>query len=106
MKPKKSAKDMAFDKERANYRKKIRELERDVAEFQLAIMQKDNEIRILQNELEQKSDWIRRLLEYTELSEEDMREMINKEKNVSAVMKMFSDFGNAFSSVYRMRGES
>lgn len=102
MKPKKSAKDIAFDKERAKYRKEIRELEHDVSALRLAVMQKDNEMRVLQNELEQKSDWIRRLLEYTELSEDDMRAIIDKEKNKAAVMKMFGELSGIISSVYRM----
>lgn len=99
---KKSAKDIAFDKERAKYRKEIRALEHDVSALRLDVMQKDNEMRVLQNELEQKSDWIRRLLEYTELSEDDMRAIIDKEKNEAAVMKMFGELSGIISSVYRM----
>ena len=89
MKTSKSAKDIAFEKERARYRKKIRELEHDISVFQLAIMNKDNELNILQNELEQKQDYIRRLLEYTKLSEEDMKVIVNKEKFLASVMKIY-----------------
>lgn len=77
-------------------------MEHDVSVLRLAVMQKDNEMRVLQNELEQKSDWIRRLLEYTELSEDDMRAIIDKEKNKAAVMKMFGELSGIISSVYRM----
>ncbi len=102
MKKQKSAKDIAFDKERAKYRKKIRELEYDISELRLAIIQKDNELNVLRNELDQKQDWIRRLLEYTELSEEDMKTIINKEKSVAVAMKMFGELGGIMSSVYRL----
>lgn len=102
MKPKKSAKDIAFDKERAKYRKEIRALEHDISVLRLAVMQKDNELNLLRNELEQKSDWIRRLLEYTELSEEDMRTIIDKEKNKAEVMKMFGELSSVISGIYRM----
>lgn len=102
MKPKKSAKDIAFDKERSKYRKEIRELEHDVLDLRVAVMQKDNELNLLRNELEQKSDWIRRLLEYTELSEEDMKTIIDKEKNKAAVMKMFGELSGVISGIYRM----
>lgn len=95
-------KDIAFDKERAKYRKEIRALEHDVSVLRLAVMQKDNELNLLRNELEQKSDWIRRLLEYTELSEEDMRTIIDKEKNKAAVMKMFWELSSVISEIYRM----
>lgn len=102
MKPKKSAKDIAFDKERAKYRKEIRALEHDVLALRVAVMQKDNELNLLRNELEQKSDWIRRLLEYTELSEDDMRTIISKEKNTASVMKMFGELSGVISGIYRM----
>lgn len=89
MRQKKSAKDIAFDKERAKYLKKIRGLEHDISEFKVAIMRKDSELNILRNELEQKKDWIRRLLEYTELSQEYMKKIIEKEKITSEIMEHF-----------------
>lgn len=97
-----SAKDIAFEKEREKYRKEIRALEHDISFLRVAVMQKDNELHLLQNELEQKSDWIRRLLEYTELSEDDMRTIIDKEKNKAAVMKMFGELSGVISGIYRM----
>lgn len=102
MKQKQSAKDLAFEKERAKFRKKIRELEHEVNSLQYAVMQKDNELSIVRNELSQKEDWIRRLLEYTELSEDDMKAIIDKEKSVAKVVKMFGELGSAMSSIYRI----
>lgn len=77
-------------------------MEHDVLDLRVAVMQKDNELNLLRNELEQKSDWIRRLLEYTELSEEDMKTIIDKEKNKAAVMKMFGELSGVISGIYRM----
>lgn len=94
MKQKQSAKDLAFEKERVKFRKKIRELESEINDLQLAVMQKDNELNIVRNELSQKEDWIRRLLEYTELSENDMKAIIDKEKSVATAMKRFGELGN------------
>lgn len=102
MKQKQSAKDLAFEKERAKFRKKIRELEHEINSLQYIIMQKDNELSIVRNELSQKEDWIRRLLEYTELSEEDMKAIIDKEKSKAEVVKMFGELGSVMSSIYRM----
>lgn len=102
MKQKQSAKDFAFEKERVKFRKKIRELEHEIKSLQLATMQKDTELSMVRNELLQKEDCVRRLLEYTELSEGDMRAIIDKEKSVATAMKMFGELGGIFSSIYRM----
>lgn len=102
MKQKQSAKDLAFEKERAKFRKKIRDLEHEINNLKLLYMQKENELRVVNSQLSQKEDWIVRLLEYTELSEDDMRAIIDKEKSVAAVMKMLGELSGIFSSIYRM----
>lgn len=88
----KSAKDLAFEKERAKYRKQIRELES-------AVVQKTNENAELREQIsrtEEKclelQDWVSRLLEYTEMSEDDMKKIIQKEKNTAEVMEHFNRF--------------
>lgn len=102
MKQKQSAKDLAFEKERVKFRKKIRELEHEINGLRMSYMQKENELRVVSGQLCQKEDWIRRLLEYTELSEEDMKTIIEKEKSIAKVTKMFGELGSAISSIYRM----
>lgn len=102
MKQKQSAKDLAFEKERAKFRKKIRELEREINGLKLSYMQRENELRAVNSQLSQKEDWIVRLLEYTELSEDDMKAIIDKEKPVAKIAKMFNELGSAISSIYRM----
>lgn len=102
MKQKQSAKDLAFEKERAKFRKKIRDLEHEINNLKLLYMQKENELRVVNSQLSQKEDWIRRLLEYTELSEDDMKAIIDKEKSVAKVAKMFNELGSAILSIYRM----
>ena len=93
MKEKTSAKDLAFDKERAKYRQKIRELEHDISTLKLEVVQKECEVNSLKDELQQKDDWIRRLLEYTELSEKDMKSIIEKEKVTAEMVNRFSEVG-------------
>ena len=102
MKQKQSAKDLAFEKERAKFRKKIRELEREINGLKLSYMQKENELRAVNSQLSQKEDWIVRLLEYTELSEDDMKAIIDKEKSVAKVANMFGELGGVISSIYRI----
>ncbi len=87
MERKKSAKDIAFGKERAKFLSEIRRLSDLVSKQQQQIdglsetvMEKDSVIR-------QQKDWIERLLEYTELSEEDMKKIIGKDKAESEVVE-------------------
>lgn len=86
MKNKKSKKDLAFDKERAKYRHEIRDLQREVKENLREIEVRNQKISELEESIREKDDWIRRLLEYTELTEEDMRNQIKKDRNVSDVV--------------------
>lgn len=79
----KSAKDLAFDRERAKIRKEVKDLERSlkasqdqVNELNRVIAEKDELIR-------QQEEWINRLLEYTEMSKDELRQFIDNEKEKS-----------------------
>ena len=100
MKKTKSAKDIAFDKERAEYRKKIRELNSLVIEQRADICKLKEEISRKNMEIIEKEDWIGRLLEYMDMSEEDMRKMIQKDKNMSEVAERLSDINNMVSRFF------
>lgn len=93
-KPKqKSAKDLAFDKERAQFRVEIRELQSQLADAKKRVWDMEKEITDLQRQLEEKDDWIRRLLEYTDMDEKDMKKKILQEKIT----------GEVFNSMWEMR---
>lgn len=93
-KPKqKSAKDLAFDKERAQFRVEIRELQSQLADAKKRVWDMEKEITDLQRQLEEKDDWIRRLLEYTDMDEKDMKKKILQEKIT----------GEVFDSMWEMR---
>lgn len=77
---KKSAKDMAFEKERAKFRQQIRELEREVKEEKINSWKLNELIETKDKEIDELKDWIYRLLEYMDLSEEEMRKIIKSEK--------------------------
>ena len=90
MKQQKSAKDIAFEKERAKFRSEIRSL-------QYQIMDMDNQIKELnevifdrENELRQQSEWIDRLLEYMEISKEDLQSLIKSEKDKAEIRERIS----------------
>lgn len=96
---KKSAKDMAFEKERAKFRQRIRELEREVKEEKINSWKLNELIEAKDKEIDELKDWISRLLEYMVLSEEEMRKIIKSEKakadlilNMSGMSSLFGKY--------------
>lgn len=104
MKTEKSKKDIAFDKERAKYRHEINDLQRVVTKQLAEISHLSERISELEESIRQKNEWIHRLLEYTELSEEDMRKQIKKDKNVSEVLEHINDMNNLIPGFGKMFG--
>lgn len=100
MKKTKSAKDLAFDKERAKYRKEIRELNSLVSRQSIDIDRLKQDIDRKDMELVEKNEWIRRLLEYMDMSEEDMRKIIQKDKTMSEVAERLSDINKMVSRFF------
>ena len=91
---KKSAKDLAFEKERAKYRQQINELTREIQKKEKTIYNLIQKNAELEECIRQKEEWIERLLSYTELSKEEMQKLVNKEQMAAEVMnqmKMLSD---------------
>lgn len=100
MKKTKSAKDIAFDKERAKYRKEIRELNSLVSKQNINIDRLKQDIDRKDMELVEKDEWIRRLLEYMDMSEEDMRKIIQKDKTMAEAAERLSDINNMVSRFF------
>ena len=98
---KKSAKDIAFDKERTSFRKRIRELEREVHNKELENRELRNMISQKETEITGKDDWIRRLLEYMDLSEEDLKKFIENEKAKADIRDSFRFVDKMFSKYFR-----
>lgn len=103
MEKQKSKKDLAFDKERAKYRHEISALQREIKENLREIEVLNQKISELEESIRQKDEWIHRLLEYTELTEKDMRKQIQKDRSVSEVINhieetssMIYGFGKRF----------
>ena len=99
---KKSAKDIAFDKERATFRKQIRELEREVFNKELEIRKLKDVVSQKETEIAEKDDWIRRLLDYTELSEDDLKKFIENEKIKSHIYDGFGIIDKMFLRSFRL----
>ena len=95
-----SAKDIAFDKERAKYRKEIRELSSQVIKQRIDIDKLKQDVDRKDMELVEKDEWIRRLLEYMDTSEEDMRKIIQKDKTMAEAAERLSDINNMVSRLF------
>lgn len=104
MKSNKSAKDLAFDKERYKYRHEIKDLQREIKENLRYIELLNQKILELEESIRQKDDWINRLLEYTELTEEDMRNQIQKDRNVSEVISHMEEMNGMIFGFSKMFG--
>lgn|SRR5699024_549666 len=100
MKKTKSAKDLAFDKERTKYKKEIRELNSMIIKQRIDIDKLKQDIDRKDMELVEKDEWIRRLLEYMDMSEEDMRKIIQKDKTMAEAAERLSDINKMVSRFF------
>ena len=94
MEKQKSKKDLAFERERAKYRHEISTLQREIKENLREIEVLNQKILELEGSIRQKDDWIRRLLEYTDLTEEDIRNQIQKDRSISEVINRMKEMND------------
>ena len=87
---------MAFERERAKYRKQIRELQSELRAKEARIADLKEELSTKETEITEKEDWIRRLLEYTELSPEELKNLLEKEKATADIMDELSKIQDVF----------
>lgn len=86
----KSAKDIAFERERTKLQKQKREVEEQLRDRDKTIKSLMDKISELENVIVQKDEWIERLLEYTELTKEDLKIKIEKDKASAEALKTFN----------------
>lgn len=94
---KKSAKDLAFDKERAKFRKKIKELEEKIKQKDIELSVMTNRALRAEGECESLKNWVDRLCEYTNLSRKDLEEIRRKD---AEKLQAYENF-NAFVDILR-----
>ena len=82
-----SAKDLAFDRERTKYKKRIN------AAYDIVKELEEENLELKADKAELK-EWVDRLLVYTELSEDDMRRKITAEKDSEEFRLQSAMFGN------------
>lgn len=93
---KKSAKDIAFDKERVKFRSEIRKLTDCLNNKQKQIDGLNETIKEKDIVISQQKEWIERLLKYTELSEDDMKQLIEKDKKTAEIVDNFASLQQIF----------
>jgi len=97
----KSAKDIAFEKERAKFRQAIREKESETlaAKRESYLLKEEN--RELKRQIEEQQEWINRLLEYMDMPEDEMRTLLETEKHSAEVREKFNTlFGGMVRGFY------
>lgn len=91
---KKSAKDLAFDKKRAEFRKALRESEHEKKDILIQNRQLKDQINTLQNELSEKQKVIDTLMETQKLSTEDLQKLLQTAEIQQQLMGIFEVMSN------------
>lgn len=82
-----------FDKKRVEYEKKIKALTARVSEQNKIIAENQEQISTLVMENQRLNEWVERLLEYTELSKEDIKAACEKDKKIASAVSLFGFLG-------------
>lgn len=91
---KKSAKDLAFEKERVKYRKKIHELESCIKQKDIEISHLTSKIIRLESDNNSLKMWVDRLLDYCNMTPEELKNLIESESNKKEMYERFNSFLN------------
>lgn len=97
---KKSAKDMAFEKERAKFRQQIRDLKREAKEEKIKSLKLEELITTKDKEIDELKEWIDRLLGYMDLSEDEMKNIIKAEKARADFIQNFTGMSSIFGKYF------
>ncbi len=85
-----------FEGKKIELEKQIKALTARVSEQNKTISEQKGHIDALSSENQQLKEWIERLLEYTELSKEDIKAACEKDKKIASAMSVFGLFGGGF----------
>ena len=85
-----TAAEKHFEGKKKEYERKIKYLSFELSESQKETLQYKEMCNTLQTENEQLKQWVDRLLEYTELSEKDIKEACEKDKRMEETAQMLT----------------
>lgn len=82
-----------FEGKRIEYEKQIKRLNTCIREQNEIISEQKEQLNTLLYENQQLKEWVERLLEYTELSKEDIKEACEKDKRIAGAASILGSFG-------------
>ena len=82
-----------FEGKKIELEKQIKHLTARVSEQNKVISEQRGQIDALSSENQQLKEWIERLLEYTELSKEDIKAACEKDKKIASAASLFGFLG-------------
>lgn len=82
-----------FEKRRTQYEKRIKYLEEQLDYTRKELHDTIAKYDFCKRENEELKDWVERLLQYTELSKEDIKEACEKDKRMGEALSWLSRFG-------------
>ena len=88
----KSKKDLAFDRERVKFRRKIRELEYELKIKEDEIAKFMCEKAELECEIEKFKDWNARLLDFMDIPEEELKKLVEDRKEKEEIREKMVGF--------------
>lgn len=98
-----TAKDLAFERERLTWRRKLRAEQENHNKTKEQIRELERQLEEKDDLLRSKNDWIERLLEYTELDRDDVAEVVEKQKHAPkpdpVISGIVSSLARSFMSV-------
>lgn len=78
---KKSAKDIAFERERVKFRQEIKSLKSEIRNQQKQISEYKYQIEEYASEVRSQADWIERLLEFMDVPEKDLKMLVEQTRS-------------------------
>jgi len=96
----KSAMQKHYEGKIIEFQKHVKNLENKNSDYYTEIRRLQKENNTLKQENQQQKEWIERLLQYTELSEKDIKIACEKDKNLSQMFGLFNQLGVLTRGVY------
>lgn len=88
-----NAAEKHFEKKRIQYEKQIKYLEEQLKQSRFEMRIAIEKREFFERENQELKDWVERLLQYTELSKEDIKEACEKDKRMGEALAWLSNFG-------------
>ena len=89
-----------FQEKEKQYQNQIKSLNEYIKKNSINKNNYEEQVHNLQSENEQLKAWIGRLLQYTELSKDDIKQACEKDKKIAEMLGLLNMFSGAFKNIY------